>query len=112
MSSEKYTTHERRTCRGNKYNTRRTKLATGFSKLMADRRTQAGTWDDPKTNMLRRLALFGTLDDMARTVQGWRKQITQHHPVDPDYTRKVWVLSDAGRRHLRTLKQKKEVIHE
>lgn len=70
--------------RGRRYNTRSTKLANGFMK-------HYGNDSKKMTDEMRRIAVYGTLDSLAKQRFDiiW---ITIQHPIDKDYTKKVAIL--------------------
>jgi hypothetical protein len=70
--------------RGKPYTSRPTKLANGFMK-------HYGNNSKTMTDEMRRIAVYGTLDNLAKQRFDiiW---ITVTHPIDKDYTKRVAIL--------------------
>ncbi len=97
---KKYLGHKK-TKRGNKYNLRQNKVANGFSKVLADRKTKPSDkiLHSPYTTLLM-LAVYGTTDVFAKTNFNIERK-TICHPKDPTFTKTILVLSDQGKKKLK-----------
>ena len=95
-----FTIGKAKTKRGTSYNTRPTKVANGYSKVLADReRIHRGFREkegyEEKTRILLSLAVRGTTDPLG-SMRFYVKSVIKHHPDDPSYTKRVLVLNDRG----------------
>lgn len=90
--------------RGNKYTVRATRIATGYSKMLADKKSRSMNDD------ILRLAVKGTTDELNGLF--WLcKRITIQHPTDAGYYKQAYILNDAGRsrlKHLRYMQKMKQ----
>jgi len=108
-----YLSGKAQTKRGNTYNTRSSRIANGYSKVLADREKNHKGFPEKdnyagKTKILLSLAVRGTTDILGRfrfSIKG----VVKHHPIDSDYTKRVLVLNDMGKRKLSRLKFKRGV---
>jgi hypothetical protein len=94
-----------KTKRGHTYNARHTRVANGFSKVLADSKKRYPLEiNDPKYSVLLKLAVQGTTD----TLHGIRFRtmwVIVPHPQDPSYTKKVLRLNETGKYRLRHLRR-------
>ena len=93
------------TKRGNYYNIRANKVATGYSKVNADR--QRRRTPDNLSDDIDRLSIFGTLDHLARMINPYIKQVQKESLIDKGYFKTVYILTDVGRKRLKTLRRLK-----
>lgn len=98
-----------KTKRGNKYNTRSTKTATGYSKVLADcealKRPFLGYKEDQEARLLK-LAVHGTLDSLAKSLNFDRETVITRNPLTGREARKK-VISERGLKKLNRLKKNK-----
>lgn len=96
----------RKTKRGNTYNTRSTKKATGYSMVYADckslKRPFFRSKEEQEARLLK-LAVHGTLDSLAKSLDFNRKTVTTRDPLTGRETRKK-VISERGLKRLNKLK--------
>ena len=117
----RYITTKNRTKRGNEYNTRPTKSATGYSKSLADRGSRNGDGKigslfgsncSDQYRMVLSLSVKGTLDILGNTFRfsNYVKWINKPHPLDSSYTKRVLILNDNGKKKFKRLKKEKKEL--
>lgn len=106
-----------KTKRGVSYPSRSTKSANGYSKVLAhhyithSRRVPSPSspfypYSSEKEAILSKLSVYGTLDKLAGggSFKFYKKLATIPHPIDPEYTKSAYVLTDSGKLRLRELR--------
>ncbi len=97
-----------KTKRGNTYNLSSTKKATGYSKVLADCRTlhtyPLGWQRKEQRDALTRLAVLGTFDSLAHSLNMDKKTVITRNPMTGRETRKK-VISERGLRKLNKLRE-------
>lgn len=99
-------TGHRKTKRGNTYNTRSTRAATGYSKVLADCDALKRPFLNHKAKQeerLLKLAVHGTLDILAKSLDFSRKTVVTRNPLTGRETRKK-VISERGLKRLNKLR--------
>ena len=98
-----------KTKKGNNYNIRDNKLASGFSKMSADRQLKDDRFINKQSkynSVFLDLIVFGTCDQLAHKFM-YTEYIIKHCPTDSSYTKKVKVLGKKGKRLLKQLRLKR-----
>ena len=100
-----------KTKKGHTYNQRGNKLASGFSKMSADKQFKDDRWTNKPSkydDILLNLIVYGTCDPLAHKFMYTESKV-KHCPSDSSYTKKVKVLGKKGKRLLAQLKKKRGV---
>lgn len=98
-----------KTKRGHSYNSRGNKLATGFSKMSADKQFKDDRFCNKRSNyddIILPLIVYGTCDTLASKFMYTENRV-KHCPYDSSYTKKVKVLGKKGKRLLKQLRLKR-----
>ena len=100
-----------KTKRGNKYNTRSTKAATGYSKVLADcgalKRPFPFRHKEKQEARLLKLAVHGTLDELAKSLNFNKETVITRNPITGRETRKK-VISERGLKKLNKLRKERQ----